>query len=193
MGSSVQGGGRTGIGPTGAREGSALGAALVEILRELDGVVSALSAAQYTRRCGESFADATIGGHVRHCLDHARALVDGRSAGRVDYDHRVRGTDIEQDPAAARAELDRLGVAAAELESADPLEPLTVCVMVAKDGARVEVGSTLGRELSFVLSHTVHHNAMVRGMAISLGVKVPRTFGYAPSTLAHADGTACAR
>ena len=50
----------------------------------------------------------SIGGHVRHCLDHVAALLDGLDGGVVDYEARERGTAAEGDPAAAAwvAELD---------------------------------------------------------------------------------------
>jgi uncharacterized damage-inducible protein DinB len=57
----------------------------------------------------------------------------------------------------------------------------------------VEVETTVGRELVFVLSHTVHHNALIAVMARTLGVSVPDRFGYAPSTLAHLERPACAQ
>jgi hypothetical protein len=166
---------------------------LVRLLLELDGVLASLTPAQYTSRCGEAFSNGTVGGHIRHCLDHIRALVDGRETGTVDYDHRARGTCIERDPDSGRVEIEHLARALDEMSRADPAERLPVTVMPTRDGRSVTVESTLGRELSFVLSHTVHHNAMVRGMALSLGVGVPVTFGYAPSTLAHLDAGACAR
>lgn len=166
---------------------------LAAVLRELTGVVGAITPAQYTQRCGEAFSNGTIGGHVRHCLDHIRALVDGRISGCIDYDHRARGTNIELSPAAAIDELKRLQLAATSLADALLAEPVTVAVMPARDGAGVRVASTVGRELAFVLSHTIHHNAMVKGMAVSLGIPLPRTFGYAPSTLAHLDAAPCAR
>lgn len=177
-------------GPLGA---AALAAPLVDVLREVGDLVAKLSPEQYTRRCGESFSNGTIGAHVRHCLDHARALVDGRAVGGVDYERRARDTEIERNPAAAMEEIRRLMVAGSELENADASEPLRVDVMPTRDGQTVQVHSTLGRELSFVLSHTVHHNALVRAMAVTVGVKVSPTFGYAQSTLAHLDGAACAR
>jgi uncharacterized damage-inducible protein DinB len=57
----------------------------------------------------------------------------------------------------------------------------------------MEVETTVGRELAFVLSHTVHHNALIAVMARTLGVPVPDLFGYAPSTIAHLEKAACAR
>jgi len=56
-----------------------------------------------------------------------------------------------------------------------------------------EVETTAGRELAFVLSHTIHHNALIDVMARTLGVPVPDRFGYAPSTIAHLEKAACVR
>lgn len=177
----------------GQASAAALAAPVAALLRELLVVLDALSPAQYTSRCGEQFFDGAVGGHVRHCLDHVRALVDGAAAGEVDYDHRERGTGVETCPATARAEAERLIAALAALEDAPARTPLRVCVIPTRDGAAVRVGSTLARELAFVLSHTVHHNAIVRSMAYTLGARTPAGFGFAPSTLAHQDGLACAR
>ncbi len=60
-------------------------------------------------------------------------------------------------------------------------------------GVPVQVETTVGRELAFVLSHTIHHNALIGVMAAMLGVPVPDRFGYAPSTLVHLEKRACAR
>ena len=166
---------------------------LVAILDELRSVLGALSSADYTTRMGPTFANASIGGHVRHCLDHARALIDGRIAGTIDYDHRERGTAIESDPAAAAMELDRLIDSTRGLAGIEADEPVGVAVMPTRDGEASVLSSTLARELAFVLSHTIHHNATIRGMAVAAGHAVPSSFGYAPSTLAHKDRCACAR
>jgi hypothetical protein len=56
-----------------------------------------------------------------------------------------------------------------------------------------EVETTVGRELAFVLSHTVNHNALIAVMALTLGVPVPDRFGYAPSTIAHLEEVTCVR
>lgn len=166
---------------------------LIAIFRQLVCVLDSIDNAMYSRRMGSLFADSTIGGHVRHCLDHARALLDGRESGAVDYDHRLRGTDIETDTSSARAELTRLIAAASRLCTVDADEELSVLVMPSRDGPTVDLRSTLGRELIFVLSHTIHHNATIRGMVVALGLPVPETLGYAPATLAFRDAIKCAR
>ena len=170
--------------------------ALAGSLRELRTLIAGLTPAQYGARAGEIFAGGTIGGHVRHCLDHARALYEPGGNGVVDYDHRVRGTSIEADPAAADAELGRLIGLIEAGSDLDPDRPLCVSVMSGRDGQSVTLRSSLAREMAFVLSHTIHHNATIRSIALSLGRAVPDSFGYAPSTLAHRDaaGSAgCAR
>lgn len=171
---------------------------LLSVLNDLHSVVAGLSDDQYTMRMGRVFANGTIGGHVRHCLDHVRALVEGRASGAIDYDHRERGTSIETSGSTAAAELERLASALSGIALAPGDEPISVQVMPSHDhgsrdaGGGVTLRSTLGRELAFVLSHTIHHNAIIRGMVVSLGLTVPSTLGFAPSTIAHREQTRCA-
>lgn len=168
-------------------------APLNDILRELRAVLAGITPDEYTRPMGPAYANATIGGHVRHSLDHARAVVEGRASGLVDYDHRARGTDIESSPAAADAELARLTAAIDDIGQASAAEELAVALMPTREGQAVRCASSLSRELAFVLSHTIHHNATLRGMILALGRPVPASLGYAPATLAHQDSRACAR
>lgn len=170
-----------------------LAAPLVEILEELRSVIRTLTDDEFTRPMGPLFLGATIGGHVRHCLDHVRAVADGCVRGAIDYDHRERGTPVERSPAAASDECAALTAALRAMSRTDAARGVRVAVMPRRDGEPVELRSTLARELAFVLSHTVHHNAMIRGMVTSLGRPLPGTFGFAPSTLAHRDAAACAR
>lgn len=51
------------------------------------------------------------------------------------------------------------------------------------DGCRV--ASSLPRELQFLLSHTVHHYALIATMNAVAGVETPEDFGVAPSTLVY--------
>ncbi len=57
----------------------------------------------------------------------------------------------------------------------------------------IAVPTSLGRELAFVMSHTIHHNALIGVIAKLLGIDVPERFGYAPSTLAYLETRRCAR
>ncbi len=166
---------------------------LAQILRELTGVLARLPKPLYQQRMGPAFGNSTIGAHTRHAIDHVRALVEGADAGTIDYDHRERGTPIELDPDAATAELNRLTDRVDQLSMVPAEDPVAIICMPTRDGPSVSLGSTLARELAFVLSHTIHHNATVRGMIVSLDRPVPDSFGYAPSTLAFQDAQACAQ
>jgi hypothetical protein len=177
---------------------SQLTGALSIMLTQLAELLGDLTPEQYTTPAGELFMNATIGGHVRHTLDHIAPLTpaapsESASGDLVDYDLRARGTPIESDPRAARAQALRLIAGLRELATADPSHPLTLRVTPSRDGSKVAVNSTLARELAFALSHTVHHAAILRIMLTARGIHTPAEFGFAPSTLAHLDAMQCAR
>lgn len=125
----------------------------------------------------------SIGGHVRHALDHVAALLSGRPSGTLSYDHRERGTAVERDPSAALRQILRLKAALERAAAVRPAEePLFVETQMTRSGAVSCAWSTFSRELAFVVSHTIHHQAMVALLLIAQGVDVPEGFGYAPST-----------
>ena len=163
--------------------------AIIARLDELDSMLAALTPAIYRAQSGGEFMHASVGAHVRHCLDHLAALTDGLASGVIDYDHRQRGTPIELDPTLACAEITRLRAALAHAVELPHDRPVAILCMAGREGQAQRLASTLGRELAFVLSHTIHHQAMLRGMCVSLGVTMHNSFGFAPSTLAHHDST----
>jgi len=171
---------------------------LVDVLDQLAAVIDALTDAHYTARPVGVFSS-SIGGHVRHCLDHVASLLTvSPDEHDVDYDRRQRGTDVEL---SRRAAIDRIGEmhrGLSLLARASVSHPLTVHVMLTHDGEPMRFQSTVGREIAFVLSHTIHHQALIGAMVKLQGGELPDDFGYAPSTIAHtnheaAKGCACAR
>jgi uncharacterized damage-inducible protein DinB len=168
------------------------GISLGILLRQLCGVVEALNDQQYcTKPVG--VVESSVGAHVRHCLDHVLALLGSVDAGNLDYDDRRRGTDIETSRHAAIEMIRNLEAAATRI-AADALDvPLRLSVRLACGQSPLVVGSTVGRELAFVISHTIHHNALVAAMVKTLGGNVPERFGYAPATVEHLQGHSCAR
>lgn len=155
--------------------------ALRERLDELMRLVSALPAEAYRAR--PSRASGSVGEHVRHVLDHVSSLLTGNRSGVLTYDHRMRGTAVETEPRAAVREMARLD-AALERWAAQPLdEAVAVTAMLSANGRMITGGSTLARELAFVMSHTIHHQAIVALLLEQQGAAVPGGgFGYAPST-----------
>lgn len=165
--------------------------ALVQLLHQLAALIAALSDAQYIR-CPVGPMESSIGGHLRHNLDHIRALLEGIDRGVIDYDDRERGTDVETDRSAAAREIARLEAKLRGISAVMLAQPITLRYLPAVDARPVTVTSTIARELAFVQSHTIHHNAMIAAMAALLEAAVPPRFGYAPATLAYLDQAACA-
>jgi hypothetical protein len=167
-------------------------ATLSATLLQLAELVEGLTDEQYTRRPGGALGS-SIGGHVRHNLDHVGSLLAGLPGGNLDYDRRERGGPVETDREAATALVGRLVTVLGELPRAGRIDPLRLTALVSPDLPPVEVWTTVGRELGFVLSHTVHHNALIAVIAAAVGAAVPDGFGYAPATVAHRRAAACAR
>jgi uncharacterized damage-inducible protein DinB len=165
-------------------------AALRDLLDELHQVVTTLSPEQYAR-AGEHGGG--VGGHVRHSLDHVKTLLASAERECLDYDARARDAAIESDRRAALDLLaslrDRLGA----LAGLDPQRTLLLATLPASHMTSVTVTTTLGRELAYVISHTIHHNAILALTVRRLGVEPPEHFGWAPSTMRHREQTACAR
>lgn len=162
------------------------------ILEQLHDVVAGLSAAAYVT-VPAGVTPGTVGQHVRHCLDHVDALLAALHCGTIDYDNRERGTAIETDRQAALDKLAALRAALRERGAIDAGKPLRARILLAAEGSTIEVDTTAGREVAFVVSHTIHHNALIAAMVRALGGEVPSRFGYAPSTLAYQDRQRCAR
>ena len=130
--------------------------------------------------------DSAIGGHVRHCLDHYSCLLAGLMGGRVDYDQRERNTAVEKDLTAALAKLGEVEVKLSELSDRDCSMHLEVKMdHGAADGDCRWEGSSLGRELQFLISHTVHHQALMSGLCHLHGMEKVPDAGFAPSTLRY--------
>jgi uncharacterized damage-inducible protein DinB len=165
---------------------------IIAVLRQLADVIRALTDEQY-RRKPVGVVASNVGGHVRHCLDHVEALLAGVEKGEVNYDQRRRGTEVETSREAALDVIRRQERQLLAFPSHSERRPLRLAVMVSSSLPATTVETTVGRELAFVLSHTVHHNALIAVMALTLGVPVPDRFGYAPSTIAHLEKAACVR
>jgi uncharacterized damage-inducible protein DinB len=155
--------------------------ALGKLLDDLLDSLVAIGPSQYVARPVPGVSG-SIGEHVRHTLDHIAALFKADGFEPLSYDHRQRGTAVESDLHAAVEQIFQL-MALAERHSKRSLdEQLQVTARLSAEGDEVTSWSTLGRELAFVVSHTVHHQAQIALLMAVQGIHVPRRFGYAPST-----------
>jgi uncharacterized damage-inducible protein DinB len=156
-----------------------LGASCLALLGQARAILADVDAAVFTRT---QPGVGSLGAQVRHCLDFYACLLDGLGTGRVDYDARDRDERLETRPELALARLDALEarLRAALAGAAD--RPLRVRVDE-PEGAAGRAASSLGRELRFLVSHTVHHFAIVGLLLRAAGRPVDPAFGVAPSTL----------
>jgi uncharacterized damage-inducible protein DinB len=132
-----------------------------------------------------------VGPHVRHIIEHYEALLrhlDNAHSNSVDYDARERDVAVQSQPEITQAKL-RSVAARLERYAQHPKwqldTPLQTCLQTGAAGQlQLTVPSSLGRELLFVSSHTVHHFALLGHYCKAAGLDLGHDFGKAPSTLA---------
>jgi hypothetical protein len=131
-----------------------------------------------------NFYGSSVGGHLRHCVEHYLSFLAGMDSGRVDYDDRKREVRLETVTGEAAEALRRIMDGLSGLLGGEP--PMGLHVKMDCGGDEIEwQPSTIGRELQFLVSHTVHHFAMIGGICRALEVGLEENFGVAPSTIRH--------
>lgn len=169
-------------------------AANMAVVRQGVELLRSPAAADYARRAPAVFGS-SAGGHFRHAIEHYTGLLEGLAGGEIDYERRARDSHLESDPTAAAAALEQI---AARLEQLIALEDCPLRVRAETAGGDVPpvwCESSLRRELEFLLSHTVHHFALVATICRLHGHEPGAEFGMAPSTLRYRNAQAapCAR
>lgn len=132
-----------------------------------------------------------VGPHVRHIIEHYEALLrhlDNNTSASVDYDTRERDMAVQSQPEATKAKLRTVAGQLEHLSSQAAWQldtPLQTRLQTGAYGElQMTVASSLGRELLFLSSHTVHHFALLSHYCKAAGVDLGHDFGKAPSTLA---------
>jgi hypothetical protein len=128
-----------------------------------------------------------IGPQYRHVLEHYQAFFGGLGTGRVDYDARARDELLERSRGAALAATHD-SLAALDALRGQPDRPIEV-QMETEAGIPDWRASSAGRELQFLLSHTLHHFAMIRQLLPDPVQALGADFGVAPSTLTFRRST----
>jgi len=152
----------------------------IEALRQGEKLLRCISDAAYTLPAQTVF-DSTIGAHFRHNLDHYACFLNGLDSGCIDYAARQRDLRLEQDRRYAMVEFSRVRKHLQSLE--EGLDG--PCLLIGSDVGPDQVSTSIKRELEFLLSHTIHHYAIVAIICQLLGIVVEDDFGVAPSTLRH--------
>ncbi len=158
--------------------------ALIEVLEQERSLVSTLDSAVYTAPGSGAFRS-SVGAHLRHNLDHFTSYFAGLPEGRIDYEQRRRDDGIARSTKHALADI---GKQIAALERLMQDEPGSDFLQVREESDSAAEGelrwldSSVGRELQFLLGHTVHHHAIIALLLARQGVELPEGFGVAPST-----------
>jgi len=127
-----------------------------------------------------------IGKHYRHIIDFYDRFIDQFPL--VNYDLRNRDLEIETNKDAAIIKINYLREALKNYEIKDISKKIAL-YQGDMPFSRNEfiVNSSLGRELRYLIEHTVHHYAIIAMFLKYFGYSVPRGFGIAQSTLDYED------
>ncbi|TAI46845.1 DinB family protein [Flagellimonas allohymeniacidonis] len=138
----------------------------------------------YAKSC-EVLSNSSIGQHTRHIIELYLCLIQGYESADVSYDRRERNLKIEQDPAFAIQQLERIQN---ELEKPNKEVKITYEL----GGNEAVLDSNYFREVMYNLEHTIHHHALIKvGIKHLTDLQLPESFGVAPSTLQYRE--ACAQ
>ncbi len=141
------------------------------------------------------FFNYSAGTHFRHCLDSYNCFFAGLEAGEIDYDVRERNELIERNRAIALEQIERIINRLESFSAADSGTRLRVKMECAAPLDPDSWGdSSVLREMNFLMSHTIHHYAIIAMMLRIQGFEPGEQFGVAPSTLEHwKEVSQCAR
>lgn len=140
----------------------------------------------YTRPCAACF-DSSPGGHMRHLLEHYGNFLSGLGTGEIDYERRDRHSAVGTRREAALEMAMQLFGRFSRMER--PAGSGLVVMSHEAGSPPCKSVTSLERELEFLLSHKVHHFALIRTILWIRGWRhFPEGFGVAPSTLRYQQG-----
>lgn len=159
----------------------------IDALEQARDIIESLTDDDYVRVIRPQF-QSSIGQHMRHILDAYAALqnaIEG-NASCIDYEKRTRGSGVETNLHDALTVVDDVkswlcSLSACQLnESYEAVHQVTN----AKNG-RVFSSTTVERELIFLISHSVHHFALLRSMLSCMSYSISSELGKANSTICY--------
>lgn len=147
-------------------------------------LLSSITDTEYSYNNGKYFKSG-IGRHFRHIVEHYTSLINGYTE-KINYDLRDRDLNLEINRKATISTLRNIIDSIETFELNPELIDKTIKV---KSNEGVGEGdspwsvSSIRRELQFLVSHTVHHYALIGLILKTMAIPVPDNFGVAPSTL----------
>jgi hypothetical protein len=159
----------------------------LEIIKQGQDYLKSVSKEEYTVIISPNFMS-SVGSHIRHIIDHYVAIMSGLESELVDYDVRIRGSELESSPELALAKLDEIALWINGLGDDELNTMFTLSTEVSVTSQNIQqVQTSVARELVFVGSHAVHHYAMIAQIMFAQKNaaqqnELPQYFGVAPAT-----------
>lgn len=150
------------------------------VLRQGEALLGRLGDGHYLQVVRPVF-DSALGTHFRHNLDHYACFLAGLDSGLIDYAARSRDLQVERCRQSALQESRRVREALEALQTTRS----DLHLLADGEGGRVRAPTSTERELEFLLSHTIHHYAIIAVICRLQGVTMSCSFGVAPSTLRY--------
>lgn len=160
----------------------------LEILEQARLYLKGVTQEDYVEIISPNFIS-SAGSHIRHIIDHYQSVISGLENNIIDYDFRLRGNKVEENPKLALERFDEIAAWMENLTSSELNQNVTLSTEVSTSNKEIQVvQSSLARELIFVGSHAVHHYAMITQISFAQSdknnsaSKANVTFGIAPAT-----------
>ncbi len=155
----------------------------IQSLRQGIDLIRTIDDATYST--ASAFSQSGLGSHFRHCIDFYNSFIAGIGSGRIDYDARERDLTVESERGRATEKMEAIIRSLGKLSTAEGEREVWVNSEGAENGDPRWSRSSIRRELQFLLSHTVHHYAIIAVHLRLRGIDPGQSFGVAPSTLRH--------
>lgn len=127
----------------------------------------------------------SIGAHCRHIIEFYHSFLKGAVSGTINYDERARDVKLETDRLLALQEFQNIEQQLTKLMSSGLLTTAFYLQTQVDTKSTITIETTLERELVFLQSHSVHHQAMIALLMHCFELPVPKEFGVATSTRTH--------
>ncbi|MEL7968541.1 hypothetical protein AAG587_19405 [Vreelandella neptunia] len=154
-------------------------------LTQLQKLLATIQSTSYQRLFGSQ----SVGKHVRHVLEHYHTLLTGVNDSikeiDIDYEQRPRQTALEENPDVAAKAITLIKGSLTSSTDRSMDTPIVIHHPIGYEGRSLPLTSSLGRELAFLSSHTVHHMALIRLLCESMSITLSSDFGVHPSTLRY--------
>ncbi len=148
------------------------------ILNDLQEVLLQLPPSSYSEPI-PALSGGTIGQHTRHIIEFFQCLLDQTDSGAINYCTRKRDKFIESKPTLAISSIRSLSGRLNQLNAQPELQ------LLSGEFNTEPIATNLARELLYNIEHAIHHMAVIKiGLQLASDpVRLPDTFGVAPSTL----------